>query len=189
MSELLNISRLDSIVSEFMYSHMVFFAIIFAAFVGQTKEKSKRSMLYAWLVYFVGTFLHELSHFALSLIFNGKPIWFSVFPKMLKDSSGNKSYLLGHVKSSNIKWYNVFFVSMSPFLLFFIAFYVYEHFFYYFTVSTISILAYIYLIVIISFSAIPSSVDFKNLHSSGNVVLNLIPPLFSVFSLFLIFVK
>lgn len=142
--------------------HIVFFIIVVASIIGKIKESSKRSFFSVWIVYLFGTFFHEVSHFLISLFLNGKPSWFSIFPSRTKDSFGKVvGYTLGYVESRNIRWYNVFFISMAPLLLIPLSLYAYLHFFDFVNESIYSYIFYVFIIVSLLFSSIPSSVDFK----------------------------
>jgi len=154
---------------------VLFFSIAIAAIVGKMQESSKRSVLAAWVFYFIGTLMHELSHFVMSFLTYGKPFWFSVIPSSSIDKNGKKLITLGHVKSSNVKWWNVFFISLSPLLLLPFSYYVYENFFNYFDESLWSIILYVFLIVSLLSSSVPSDTDLKNVFNS-NAPANLIIP-------------
>jgi len=65
---------------------------------------------------FPATFIHEVSHLLMSLILNGQPISFKVFPKRI-EKKDMVYYELGSVTSTNITWYNSLFIGLSPFLL------------------------------------------------------------------------
>jgi hypothetical protein len=58
-----------------------------------------------------GTILHELLHFIVGLIFNGKPVGFSLLPK--KTPHG---YILGSVSFRNITFYNATPIALAPVL-------------------------------------------------------------------------
>lgn len=155
----------------FVKENLLFFAIIFAAIIGKLKEASKQNIFYVWLMYLVGTFFHETSHFLVSLISNGKPSWFSIIPKkVINKENGKKYYALGYVTNNNITWYNSFVISMAPLLLVLLSFLVYKNFFIFVPQNIFTILIYVFLIVALVFSSIPSSVDFANVFKSGNVI-------------------
>ncbi len=142
---------------------VLFYSIALAAMIGKMKESSKKNLFSAWIMYFMGTLFHELSHFIVSFLTFGKPFWFSVIPSSSTDKkTGSKMITLGHVKSKNIKWWNVFFISMSPLLLLPLSFWVYNYFFNYFEESLWTVVLYIFSIVSLLFSSVPSGVDFKN---------------------------
>jgi len=101
-----------------------------------------------------GTFMHELMHLIASFISFGKPTNFSIIPK--KNNSG---ITLGSVSSSNMTWYNAIIISLAPFLLYFIAYYlmkilpsIHNELYYYAT---------LYFIANLLFAGTPSSTDWK----------------------------
>ena len=63
-----------------------------------------------WITLF-GTFVHELCHFIVALILNGKPIWFSIIPRR----EGNM-LVKGHVVCANITYYNALPIGLAPLL-------------------------------------------------------------------------
>ena len=73
---------------------------------------------------FPATFIHELSHLITSIISNGRPISFKVFPKRI-ERDNMIYYELGSVTSTNITWYNSLFIGLSPFLLWIGAYFLY----------------------------------------------------------------
>jgi len=73
---------------------------------------------------FPATFIHEVSHLIISLILNGRPITFKVFPKRI-EKKDIVYYELGSVTSTNITWYNSLFIGLSPFLLWIGAYFLY----------------------------------------------------------------
>lgn len=158
--------------------NLPYYTVLYAAFIGMIKEQSKTNIFFAWSVKFIGTFFHEMAHFIASLVFLGKPVGFSIFPSSSIEN-GKKYYTLGYVTSKNIRWWNVFFISMAPLMLLPLSFWVYGHFFEYFERSLFSYLLYIYVVVSLVFSSMPSSVDFGNL-LNGKIILNLYPIYFFV---------
>lgn len=160
----------DFIFSE-LHESLLFYTIIISAVIGKIKESSKRSIITAWLVYFVGTFFHEVAHFITSLLTNGKPRWFSILPsKTVDEKTGRTSYVLGYVSSNNLRWYNVGLVSMAPIILVPVAFFVYENFTSYVEINIYTYVLYIFTMITLIFSAIPSSADFSLLNNPIKVV-------------------
>ena len=167
-----SISFLDNTVR----SDILFYAIAFSAVVGKLKESSKKGFFSMWATYFMGTLFHELAHLFASFITFGKPTWFSLIPKKSVDSkTGKTSVTLGYVQSSNVHWWNTFFISMAPLVLLPIAFYVYQNFFSYFDETFWNVILFVFTIVSLLFSAIPSSVDFSNVFNR-HLPANLIAP-------------
>lgn len=150
---------------------LLYYSIAIAAIFGKIKEGSKRNILSVWIMYFIGTFFHELMHLVVSFITNGKPKWFSILPTSNFNENGKlESYTLGYVRSENIRWYNTFYISMAPLLLIYLSFYIHQNFFNYFEVTIYSYLSYIFLIISLLFSSIPSGADFRILFSSTNYI-------------------
>lgn len=135
-------------------------------------QSAKDGIFKTWIVFFVGTFFHELFHFLVSLVTFGFPYSFSIFPKKIKDSNGSKLYMLGSVKSFNLRWFNVFWISMAPLFLLPFAYYIFKNFFHYFDANIVNFIIWIYIQISMVFSSIPSSVDFGNL-KRGSFLLNL----------------
>ncbi len=157
-------------------NNLLYFTIIFAAIIGKIKESSKQNILTVWLIYFIGTFAHELMHLVVSLFTYGKPSWFSVVPSKTINNNGQViGYTLGYVKSKNIRWYNVALISLAPLLLIPLSYLIYTDFFNYIDRNLYSYILYIFTIVSLLFSSIPSSVDFKNIFNGYKIILNLVP--------------
>ncbi|WP_294961503.1 hypothetical protein [Sulfurimonas sp.] len=166
--------------------NILFYSIALAALIGKMKESSKKNMLSAWIMYFMGTFFHELSHFIISFFTIGKPFRFSVIPSSTVDKlTGQKMITLGHVKSRNVKWWNVFLISMSPLLLFPLSFWVYSNFFNYLELNLWTVIIYVFSIVSLLFSAIPSGVDFKNVFTISTPINLIVPSILFMLYLFL----
>lgn len=176
--EIMNI--MNNSIEDFIYNNILYFAIAMAAIIGKIKESSKSNVFAAWIVYFAGTLFHELTHLIVSFFTLGKPVWFSVFPSTSQDSvTGKKSIILGYVKSSNMRWWNVFFISMAPLLLLPLSYIVYEKFFDYIDLNILTLVLYVYLIVSLLFSSIPSGIDFSNVFNR-DVPVNLLLPILVV---------
>lgn len=68
-----------------------------------------------WLVSILalpGTVAHELCHWLLGKVLNGRPVGFTVLPRR-----EGRAYVLGSVGFANLRWYNAFFVGLAPLLL------------------------------------------------------------------------
>lgn len=126
---------------------------------------SKNIFSYAFFA-LPGTLLHESAHYLVSLLLFGKPKTFSIFPK-----KGETGYILGSVQSQNIRWYNAFFISFAPLMLFGVAYALYKNYFLYIDYSFANFLLYIYLLVVLIESAIPSWQDIRvGLGSIGSLI-------------------
>lgn len=151
-------------IKNFLYSNSIFVAVIFSALIGKMMENAKSGIFKTWIVFFVGTLFHELAHLIVSLVSFGFPYKVSIFPK----KSGN-SYMLGSVTSWNVRWYNQFLIGMAPLLLLPLAYFIFLNFFDFYEKSVLNFFIWIYLIVALVFSSIPSSVDFR-VAFSGNYI-------------------
>ncbi|MDX4028356.1 hypothetical protein [Aliarcobacter skirrowii] len=179
----LTYSYFNELAFEFIKNHQVYFLIVTAAIIGKIKESSKQNIFTVWIVYLFGTFFHELSHYVAALITNGKPKMASLFPKKVNDS-----YVLGYVQTHNLKWYNVFFIALAPFTLLILSFYVYLHFFDYVEESLLSYLVYIFMIISLVFSSLPSKTDFSLVFSSKYpFIFNFITPIILFIGCYLYF--
>jgi len=65
------------------------------------------------IVNFPGVFLHELMHYIVALVLNGKPTRFSVFPQQIQDGG----WAAGYVLFSNVRWYNAMPMGLAPLLI------------------------------------------------------------------------
>ena len=156
--------------NEILYRNSMFFAIVLAAIFGKLFEGSRNSIYKMWVTFFVGTFAHELSHFLVGVVTLGFPYKFSIIPHR---GAVENSYVMGHVKCYNMKWYNRFWISMAPLLLLPLAFLVFKSYFNFFESNIHNFFIWIFILVSLIFSSIPSGADFNNL-KSGNLTLNLI---------------
>lgn len=123
-------------------------AIIFTRLKGMTYSAMP---FLGIIVDFIGTFLHELAHFTVALLFNGQPVSFSLIPRRSENG-----WTLGKVASQNITWYNAIPIAMAPLLLLILAFNLEVWFGQYFNQFT-----FLLALVVIVENAIPSIQDFK----------------------------
>jgi hypothetical protein len=168
--------NIEDTVFNFFNANILYFAIMFAAIIGKIKESAKKNIYTVWIIYLVGTFFHELSHYLSSLFLNGRPNWFSIFPSKSMQADGTVNITLGYVNNQNLRWYNVFFIALAPLSLIPTSYWVYFNFFNFFDKNIFSFLIYIFLIVSLIFSSIPSSTDLK-LVFNKYLVVNLIIPI------------
>lgn len=108
------------------------------------------------LVNIPGTFLHEMSHFIVGLIFNACPTRFDLFPKKQGDC-----YVMGSVGFRNVNFYNAIPSALAPLLLLIIGYYFNGWFFLNIKVTYFSYISYVLLQTIIIENAVPSRQDFK----------------------------
>jgi len=83
---------------------------IYFIFYNIAKKIKKKFLFFIFVL--PGTIMHELSHFIVGLVLNGKPTSFSLIPK--KEKNG---YTLGSVGFKNITFYNSIFIGLAPLLL------------------------------------------------------------------------
>lgn len=60
----------------------------------------------------VGTFCHELAHFAVGLLLGAEPVGFTVIPRR-----SGRTWELGSVSFANLRWYNAAPAALAPFLV------------------------------------------------------------------------
>jgi len=154
---------------------LVMFVVIV---IERVKNRFARNFFAHSLFYIVGTFLHELSHWVTAIFTYGKPPpFFSIIPN--KDDNS-----FGRVSANNIKFYNAFLIGMSPLLLLFFSYFISKFFFMYLDFTILNFILYIYLIFIVSSSAIPSMADFKIAFENP---LRIIIGVFELFLIYFIF--
>lgn len=145
----------------YLIQNNVYIFIFVVILIERLKRNASASLIGTWLVNISGTILHELTHFVVALFLNGKPRSFSILPSSNKGSNGKTYYTLGSVQIANPTWYNRFFIGMSPLMLL-IALYFFDMYFYeYFENNLYTKFIYIFLVIVLIDSSIPSSVDFK----------------------------
>lgn len=142
---------------------IVFMSIILL--LARFKHLAKRNIITISLFSLFGTFLHELAHYISSLLTNGKPSRFSVLPQ-----KSNNGYTLGYIISRNIKWYNAFIISFAPLVLFILAYYLHTYFFMYLDKNIYTWILYLFLMINLIDSAIPSGQDFKVSFSNSGYI-------------------
>lgn len=105
----------------------------------------------------IGTFLHEMAHFIVALLLNGRPVGFSLFPVRHGDE-----WMLGSVEVKNVTWYNAIPIAMAPLTLFVGAYYLDLWYISFLPIKTIwSDLGYIMALVVLIENAIPSMRDIQ----------------------------
>ncbi|HWQ07561.1 MAG TPA: hypothetical protein VN436_00560, partial [Holophaga sp.] len=75
-------------------------------------QKLKRRFWIFTLATLPGTFCHELCHLCIGGLLNGQPAHFTIWPRR-----GERSWTMGSVSFSHVRWYNAFFMGMAPLLL------------------------------------------------------------------------
>jgi len=97
-------------VSDTLYLAMIY-AVMFHMITRLIEFKvRKKFILYIKIfIYLPGTIIHETMHYIASLITNGKPVRYTIFPQFKEDR-----IILGSVANANIKWYNSFIIGFAP---------------------------------------------------------------------------
>jgi len=75
-------------------------------------NQARRSFWLFSVLVLPGTFCHELSHWMVGKLLNGRSVHFTVFPRRAE-----RGFVLGSVTFSNLRWYNAFFIGLAPLLL------------------------------------------------------------------------
>ncbi|GLH71301.1 hypothetical protein GETHPA_28340 [Geothrix rubra] len=74
--------------------------------------RARRSFWLISLLALPGTLCHELCHWTVGRLLNGRPVRFTVVPRR-----EGRGFVLGAVAFSNVRWYNAFFIGLAPLLL------------------------------------------------------------------------
>jgi hypothetical protein len=75
-------------------------------------HQARRSFWLVSVLALPGTFAHELCHWLLGKVLNGRPVRFTVLPRR-----EGRGFVLGAVAFANLRWYNAFFIGLAPLLL------------------------------------------------------------------------
>lgn len=167
------------IMSNLSIWHLNVLDLAFIVLFFNIRERFSSSMTGVFIFHFLGTLLHELSHFLMALFLGAKPSFPFLLPK--KDIDG--SIVLGRVDVASSKWYSAFLISIAPLSLMGIAFLLQKYYFLYFGFSFLSVLFYFYLLIVLIDSSIPSSQDLR-IAISG---MNLLGGLMWIFIAFLLY--
>jgi len=142
-----------------------FIALIFFGYLFSIKRNYIGTGFLMILWNFVGVVLHELSHYLVALLLNGKPKLPNLLPKRQKVYiNGIQHYLwtLGYVEVRNPNSFNSFFIGLAPILVLVpIAFYVYLYFFEWFEYNTQNLFLFYLSLYILLYNAMPSTQDIK----------------------------
>lgn len=93
--------------------HRVAFAyLVGTAVMLWVMNQARRSFWLFSLLVLPGTLCHELCHWLVGKLLNGRPVHFTVIPKRAE-----QGLVLGSVALSNLRWYNAFFIGLAPLLL------------------------------------------------------------------------
>jgi hypothetical protein len=75
-------------------------------------NQARRSFWLFSLLALPGTLCHEVCHWVVGKLLNGRPIHFTVIPR--REGHG---FVLGAVALGNLRWYNAFFIGLAPLAL------------------------------------------------------------------------
>jgi hypothetical protein len=75
-------------------------------------NRARRSFWLFSLLALPGTLCHELCHWLVGTLLNGRPVHFTVIPRR-----EGRGFVLGSVALANLRWYNAFFIGLAPLLL------------------------------------------------------------------------
>ena len=111
-----------------------------------------------WLFFyftFLSILLHELAHFIVALVTNGKPRGLSLIPEQTVNG-----VVLGKMLSANTRWYNGTLIALAPLLLWGLAYWVFFTFVLQET-NTLVLAVKIYLLASLIEGGLPSPSDFR----------------------------
>lgn len=187
----MTINLIHDYILNFAIENKIFFTTLMTISIMRFKHLSKTNNYFAALVYFIGTFFHELSHYIVALITTMKiPKRVSLLPKV-ENINGKKTIVLGYVEISkeNVNIFNAFLIAMAPLILLYLAYLVSKYFFIFYTnyyqINLLGYFLYLFLITTLIVNSVPSSADFKMAKTHGSIYLYLI--LFIFLSIYIIF--
>ncbi|MGD9679161.1 MAG: hypothetical protein AB7V16_12535 [Vulcanibacillus sp.] len=187
----MSINIIHDNILNFAIENKIFFTTLITISIVRFKHLSKTNNYFAALVYFIGTFFHELSHYIVALITTMKiPKKVSLFPKV-ENINGKKSIVLGYVEISkeNVNIFNAFPIAMAPLILLYLAYLVSKYFFIFYTnyyqINLFGYFVYLFLITTLIVNSVPSSADFKMAKTNGSIYLYFV--LFVSLSIYIIF--
>lgn len=161
----------------FIKNNQVLFSVFITIAIIKLKEISKTNIYFAGIVYFTGTFFHEIAHFIAAFLTTFRfPEKVSLFPKR-EIIDGKKGIVLGYVqvKQNNINILNAFIIGMAPLSLLYLAYLVSISFFDYYSIwFSVGITAYIlksFLIATLIINSVPSKADFNIAIQKGSLYL------------------
>ena len=102
-------------VFDFIKKNQILFTVFITILILKMKEISKANMYLSGIVYFLGTFFHELAHYIMALITTFKlPGQISIFPKS-EVVNGRKTITLGYVevRNSSLNILNAFLIGIG----------------------------------------------------------------------------
>ena len=180
-------------VFDFIKNNQILFTVFITILILKMKEISKVNIYLSGIVYFSGTFFHEMAHYIMALITTFRlPGRVSLFPKY-EVVNGRKIITLGYVevRNSSLNILNAFLIGMAPLSLLYLAYLVSKYFFIYYGLwFEIGIFAYIlqsFLVATLIINSVPSRADFILASSRGSLYFYI--TLISIFITYLLFQK
>lgn len=137
-----------------------------------------RNAFFVFLTHSLSVLMHELSHFIVSLVMLGKPKGLTIIPVKREYETAQSIHThweFGNVISTNVNFFNSFYVGLAPLLLIPIAYAVYNSFFIYMDYTSLNIILLHLIVFVVISNAIPSSVDIRLAFSHKvGVLLNIV---------------
>ena len=164
-------------VFDFIKNNQILFTVFITILILKMKEISKANIYLSGIVYFLGTFFHELAHYIMALITTLRlPGRVSLFPKY-EVVNGRKIITLGYVevRNSSLNILNAFPIGMAPLSLLYLAYLVSISFFDYYSIwFSVGITAYIlqsFLMATLIINSVPSRADLILARAKGSLYL------------------
>ena len=174
-------------VFDFIKNNQILFTVFITILILKMKEISKVNIYLSGIVYFLGTFFHELAHYIIALITTFRlPGRISLFPKY-EIVNGRRVIALGYVevKNSSLNIHNAFPTGMAPLLLLYLAYIVSKYFFIYYGIwFEVGIIAYIlqsFLMATLIINSVPSRADLILAKTKGSLYFYIVILLISIF--------
>ena len=176
-----------STVFNFIKNNQILFTVFITILILKMKEISKVNIYLSGIVYFLGTFFHEMAHYIMALITTFRlPGRVSLFPKY-EVVNGRKIIALGYVevRNSSLNILNAFPIGMAPLLLLYLAYMVSKYFFIYYGIwFEVGIIAYIlqsFLMATLIINSVPSRADLILARTKGSLYFYIVILLISIF--------
>ena len=162
-------------VFDFIKNNQILFTVFITILILKMKEISKANTYLSGIVYFLGTFFHEMAHYIMALITTFRlPGRISLFPKY-EIVNGRRVIALGYVevKNSSLNILNAFPIGMAPLSLLYLAYLVSISFFDYYSIwFEVGIIAYIlqsFLMATLIINSVPSRADLILARTKGSL--------------------
>ena len=174
-------------VFDFIKNNQILFTVFITILILKMKEISKVNIYLSGIVYFLGTFFHELAHYIIAIITTFRlPGRISLFPKY-EIVNGRRVIALGYVevKNSSLNILNAFPIGMAPLLLLYLAYIDSKYFFIYYGIwFEVGIIAYIlqsFLMATVIINSVPSRADLILARTKGSLYFYIVILLISIF--------